>query len=351
MEIILEILKFIVFIIVTYLFMELLTNKKRNISIVGTVLVCCSSCIAFRGVINAILCGQAIILAIDKIMTSDKIVIKVIASAIIGLSAGLYNVCNPVEWSGFEQLLLFVYLAMLIWVVLKNKNMLKITKRTILSAIPCLIIGIALYMLGIRNASCIMIPPEKTETNGLIHLVSYGYSMFLPFVDTGKNIVYSSFLSIFPLSLILAIVYVYKNEKHLEFLLPMILVIVIESIWCMTGLEILGNILKFSGLYMEVCAAAVSLACVYLYIYMIANIEENIFSMRTSVKVVLGLLVLYFLIPRPDVFMTKGYMYVLAMLITLLYFLFINFADKRYQKVLLIVLTIWSVISFIPAIL
>lgn len=346
---ILEIVKFLVLVVVSYFFMQLLTNKKKSISIVGTILVCCSSCVAWRGDIVAILSGELAILALNKIITSKEFVIKISLSMWLGLSPILMAVEGN-SWLGFSNYLFIIYIAIAIWVILKNRDLYRINKQSLMRAIPCIIVAsvcgiVAMLVKG--NPARIM--PEGTENNGLMHLFSYGYSIFLPFVDTGKNIVYSSFLSLFPLSLVLAMVYVYKKEKHLEFLMPMIIAVVIESIWCMVQPEILGKIFGFSKYgYIEAATTAVSLGCIYLYIYMIANIDENVFSMKTSIKIVLGFLVLYFLVPRPDVFMSKGYMYILAMLITLLYFLFINFADERYRKVLLVVLTIWSLISFMP---
>lgn len=347
----LNLVTYLLFIIVTYFFMQLLTNKKKNISIVGTILVCCSSCVAWRGDIVAILSGELAILALNKIITSKEFIIKISLSMWLGLSPILMSLGGN-SWVGFSKYLFIIYIALSIWVILKNRDLYTLNKQSLTRAIPCILVVLFCGIVSMYVDGSYTIVPEGTESNGLMHLFSYGYSIFLPFVDTGKNIVYSSFLSLFPLSLILAMVYVYKKEKHLEFLFPMIIAIVIESIWCMLQLEILDKILGFSkAYYIEAATTAVSLGCVYLYMYMIANIDENIFSMKTSIRMVLALLVLYFFIPRPSVFMTKGYMYILAMLITLLYFLFINFADKRYQKVLLVVLTIWSLISFIPAFL
>ena len=66
---------------------------------------------------------------------------------------------------------------------------------------------------------------------------------------------------------------------------------------------------------------------------MLANIDENIFSIKTSMRMTLALLVFYFLIPKPKIFMSGGYIYALSSAITLLYFLFINFGNPKYKKV------------------
>jgi hypothetical protein len=103
--------------------------------------------------------------------------------------------------------------------------------------------------------------------------------------------------------------------------------------------------------HIKEASIAIGLACIYLYMYMLANIDENIFKLKTSIKIVLALLVLFFLVPKPTVFASKVYLYVLTMCLTVLYFLFINFADKRYQNILLVVLVLWSLISFVPVVI
>ena len=70
---ILEIAKFIILVIVSYFFMQILTNKKKNIDIIGTILVSFYSYIAWRGVSNAILFGEIIVLALYYFMNSENI--------------------------------------------------------------------------------------------------------------------------------------------------------------------------------------------------------------------------------------------------------------------------------------
>ena len=130
--------------------------------------------------------------------------------------------------------------------------------------------------------------------------------------------------------------------------MPLIIVIVLQSIYCMTKLPLFKIIGWQTTWNMSLCASAISLASVYLYMYMIANIDENIFSIKTSMRMTLALLVFYFLIPKPKIFMSGGYIYALSSAITLLYFLFINFGNPKYKKVLLVMLAIWSLISSVP---
>lgn len=354
-DLIIEIVKYIVFIITTFFFMQVITDKDKKVSIVGTLLVCASSIIAYRGVINAILCGEAIVISVNQFITNKKSIIKMLCICVIGLAIGFYHNGLHYEWMGLEILVAPIYIAIIVWTIWKNKKDFKFEKQDMVYTIIGVIIGAVLCYFGLRYYSYLHIVqtiPDDVQGNGLTHLMSYGYSMFLPFFETENNLVYSSFISIFPLSLIVAMLYVYKKEKHVEFLMPMIIILVLESVFCMTR-NGLFNIIDstsepFPMLYVQLCANAVNLGCIYMYMYMIANIDENIFSITTSMRIVLALIVFYFFIPRPEVFTSKGFLYGITAVITLLYFLFINFADPRYKKVLLWVLSIWALISSVP---
>lgn len=349
-----EVILYLALVIITYFFMEMLTDKNRKVSIVGTILVCCSSFIVYRGVPIAIILGEIALLGLDKFFVSKNKVLKVLFGVLVLVSLWFYGKTFSLEYyknyelNCFTRVIMLTYLALAVWLIIKNTENVSKYKRIALCTLPVIITIIVIvatryYYLPFANDIL-----DDNEENGLMHLFSYGYSMFLPFVELEENDIYSSFLSVFPLSLILAMVYVYKKEKHVDFFMPMIFVIVAESVFCMVRLPMLQSIGININMHFDYVAGAVGLSCIYLYIYMIANIEENIFKLADSAKIVLALLVLYFIMPRPEVFMSKGYMYAISAVITLLYFMFINFADKRYQKALLIVLVVWSLISTVP---
>lgn len=362
---IIEVIKYVLLFFSTYYFMMLITVNDKKIAKVGTIIVCLSSYLFFWGVPNAIICGQAIVLAIYHILTSEKKTTKALLTVAIGVLAGAYLGFNDGYYTGFERLLFFVYVAVTIWVILDNKTRIKFKKEELKYFIPCIVLAVLLCIgtIWIYNANVQFSPflnvdenghkvieLEETKGNGLQYLLSYGYAPFLIFTELSENLEYMSFLSIFPLSLILAMLYLYKKEKHIEFLMPMIIVITLECIFCMTKLPIFKFIGFTESLRLEVCANAVSLACIYLYIYMIANVKESVFSLTKSAKVILGFLVFYFLIPRPEAFASRGYMYSIVCIITLLYFIFINYTDSRYKRVLSVILVMWAVASFFPVI-
>ena len=283
-----------------------------------------------------ILFGELAIIALNQFIKSDNKFLKALMLVAIACVVGIFAIIDGGRLRIFRNLSLFTYLVLGLWLTLENKNKTGIVCYSVISVI------IAAVILCFDGVTPIL---EDSNGNGLTYLLSYGYSMFLPFAAIGENFMYSSFLSLFPVPLVLAMIYVYKKEKHLNFLMPMILLIVLQSVFCMSKLPIFNFIGWNVNSNIAYAASATGLTCIYLYIYMIANIEENMFKMKNAAKIALAFLVFYFLAPRPEAFMGKGYMYVLAMLVTLLYFLFIQFTDKRYKNVLLVVLSLWSIIS------
>jgi len=352
LNIILEIAKFLALLIATFYFMKVLTNEDKKLSIVGTILVCCSSFIFYKGIPMAIIFGELAIISLDKFFTIKnkylKVLFVVILFTVLWLFGAAYSCGYYTNYmvNGFTRVIHITYLALAIWLIIKNTGDLSKGKRIALCFLPIIIsvvfIIITEKFYGLIGNSILDLDNEK---NGFTHLFSYGYSMFLPFVNLEHNELYSSFLSLFPVSLIVAMIYVYKEEKHTEFFMPMIIAITLESVYCMTKVPILKIFGFDSSMYYDFFAGAIGLSCVYLYMYMLANIDEKIFSIKSAFRITIAFLIFYFLIPKPTVFNSKIYMYVLSSVIALLYFLFLNFGDSRYKKVLVVVLVIWTLIS------
>lgn len=75
MLIINNILKFIIFVFITFYACEVITDRKKRISYLGTILICFSSAIVQYindGLLEAILCGELIFISLDKLLTNSK---------------------------------------------------------------------------------------------------------------------------------------------------------------------------------------------------------------------------------------------------------------------------------------
>lgn len=337
-----NIVKLIVLVFVSFKTFQIITNNNKKISIMGSILIGVSSFVTWTFKVNTIIFGEIVIIAIEKFMKADKIKFKIGWSLAFTVASVLYILTSEIAYIVSFG---YVFLALAIWLVLKNLKEYKFNKTDlffIIIAILVITIFIILNPISEKNT--------VTGGKGVSYLFSYGYSYVLPFVETENNIAYSSFLSFFPIPILMAMIYIYKEEKHIKFIFPILIVLVVESIWCMSGFpNILSKITLFNLVPVEKCAISVGLGCIYLYIYMISNIKENFISLKTSAKIALIILVLFFFADRPDILEnSRGYMYLFSSIVTMGYFLSLNSIHKRYTNVFLWIAIIWTLVSSVP---
>lgn len=337
-----NIVKLIALFIVTFETFQIITNKNKKIAIIGSILISCSSFMVWQFACEVIIFGEIIIIAVENFMKASKIRFKIAWSLIFAFSILSYLFTNEIA---FIISFGYVFLALAIWVVLKNIKEYKFNKKDLIYIVVSILI-IAIFIL----LNPILVTDNLTGGKGIGYLFSYGYSYILPFVETENNIAYSSLLSFFPIPMIMAMIYIYKEEKHINFILPMLIVMVLESIWCMTGFpNILSKVTLLNMVSVEKCAIAVGLGSIYLYLYMIANIKENFISLKDASKITLIILVLFFMIDRPDVLEnSRGYMYLFSAILAMGYFLISNSINKKYTNVFLWIVVIWTLVSSIP---
>lgn len=75
MIVVVDILKFILFVVITFLSCEIITNHQKRISYIGTLLICFSSGIVQyinSGLLEAILACEFVLIAIDKLLENTQ---------------------------------------------------------------------------------------------------------------------------------------------------------------------------------------------------------------------------------------------------------------------------------------
>lgn len=350
--------KLIASLLITYEFFLILTDKKKYLSLVGTILVMASSFIAwwFREAIEIIALGELALIALDKFMNSKDTKWKAVWTAVFSYSAISYILVLYPAW---QVSFGYVFLSLAIWVIIKNFKNYKennYNKKIDIICLVCLLIAVivvcGIFYFTSRDAITAIIntsyPGARDETggHGIKYLFSYLYSFMLPFRQDFDVMEFASFMSFFPVPLIMGLVYLYKKEKHGEFILPLLVAIVLETVWCMSGMPaILAKFTMLNVVPVERCAVAVGLASIYLYIYMFANVEEKIFKQTHSGYIVLAILIALFFIDVPTVLNTKGNLYIFVMIEALGGFLLLNIGDKNYQKLFLGFAVIVSLVS------
>ena len=75
MVIFIDILKFILLIPITFLSCQVITNGKKRISYIGTILICFSTAVLEyinSGLVEALLFGQLIFISVDRLFSKEK---------------------------------------------------------------------------------------------------------------------------------------------------------------------------------------------------------------------------------------------------------------------------------------
>lgn len=347
------------FLLVTYEFMRLVTKDKKFLSLMGTIMICCSSFNNWCMSIDIIIVfGELLIIALDKFMLSNNNRTKVLWSAVFVYSAISYIMTLYPAWIVSFG---YVFFSLAIWVVIKNRKEYKLKKIDIACFIG-IILAIFLFGIYFYNSSYDAIQSiihssylggrEEKGGNGIKYLFSYLYSFMLPFIQNVDTMEYASFLSFFPVPIIMALIYLYKKENHIEFLMPILIALILETVWCMLGLpSVLAKITLFSIVPVERCAVSVGLGLIYLIFYMFSHIEERFVKQSHAVYIILAILALLVFIPVPVGLNTKRNLYIFAMIETLGGFLLLNIGDKNYEKTFLgfaVIVTLLSGLTINP---
>lgn len=350
-------IKFIALLLVTFEMFQIITNNKKYMSLIGTILIAFSSVISwwYGVILEIIIFGELALICIDKFMQTQKSCTKLGWSVLFAYSMVAYvGTLYPAWIISFG----YVFLALGIWIIIKNIKEYKFSKIDLLCIV--LIIGIFAVFLTrfyvlLEEALQIILntsyPGDRNERGGggIKYLFSYVYNFLLPFVETEDNMSYASMLSIFPVPIVMGLIYIYKKEKHTSFIFPMLTALILESVWCMVGFpSFLGKISLMNLVSVERCAIAVALGCIYLYMYMISNIEEKYITLINAMRITLVLLVVFAVVDKPAIFqVSKNYIYIFTIIVTLFYFLILNSTDKKYRFIFLSCVIILNLLSSI----
>lgn len=345
-------LKILATILVTYELMRIITNDKKYLSLIGTILVACSSFVNWWMSVDILVFGELAVIAFNQFMLSKNKKSKILWSTVLAYSGISYILSLYPAWIiSFG----YIFLSLAIWVIIKNRKeyQFKIFDFVCLFGIILAIAAFGMYFYhisydAIHSISHSSYPGARNEEggNGIKFLFSYLYSFMLPFGQKFNTKELGSFLSFFPIPMIIAIIYIYQKGKHINFILPLLIVLCLESIWCMTGLpNIIAKITLLNKVPVERCAVAVGLGTIYLYIYMFANVEERFIKQSHSVYIILSILILLFFIPLPNDLNTKLNLYIFIIVETIGGFLLLNIGDKKYETLFFVFAVIITLVS------
>jgi hypothetical protein len=336
-------IKFFSILLVSYELFYIITNENRNMSIIGSIVVTFSGAVQlnFGYICGSLIIGELIVVLVNKLLVSEKNT----NTYLIALGIILASYFYAFTFKSYTISFGYIFLALIIWILLKNKEKLK-DKQLRLVCIVTLILSIISAFVSNKLFGVFNNDLSFEETSGFAYLFSYLYNFLLPFNNIENKALFGNFISIFPIPMIVSLYYIYKKEKHIEFLLPITIVTVLETVFCLSGFpDSIEKITKFNLVNTARCSMAVGLANVYILFYMLGNIEERIFSLKSAITLTIITVCIVAFVPLPIAFSAKKYIYILAAEMCVLALLYYNFGDIRYKKVILGFLVLLTLIS------
>lgn len=261
----------------------ILTKRNKKVSLCGMIVITFSAAVQWWYCMQVLIWGQIVVVLVDKFMTTNKKRNKYLCALGI-LVSGLSYIFE--FYPAWQISFGYVFLALIIWILIKNIKYEKyrFTKHDVaVIVITLLCIALLLgrwYMLSKDTLAAEMntdYPGERNEVGGgALNLYSYFYNIFFPTEEYLNPCEYSSMLSLFPIPLILGLIYVIRNKKDLHFWIPMLVVGGFLSIWCVYGFpEFLAVLTKMSMSTAGRASIPLGTVCIYMLIYLIGNFEKD----------------------------------------------------------------------------
>lgn len=338
--------KFFALVLSSYELFCIITNNNKNVSVAGTIVLAFSGCIAWNFTkIDAIVLGEIITVLIYKIIKEkdlNKNILKGIA--IIGCAIGYMYTFRP-----FAISFGYLFLALIIWILVTNRKELNENKNNKILLTITIITSVIFAIFAEIFFPNVYGESSQGLTSGIDGLFSYLYNPFLPY-NTFEEIEYfGSFITMFPLPLIISLFYMYKKESHLEFLLPLTVITVLETVYCISGFpEVISKFTMLSTVGGLRVVPAVQFANLLLMFYIMENVNDLNLKMKHTIRITIVLVCILVFIKYPIMFTAKKYLYLFVCELSLLSFLFLNYSDKKYRKVFLIMLILFTLIGGVP---
>lgn len=341
------VIKFIALVLASFELFSIITNKNKKMSIAGTLVLAFSGCVMWNlERIDAIVLGEIITVLFYKIVTEINIKKMIpMMLAIVFASISYMYTFRP-----FAISFGYVFFALILWIILQNRKELKGNKNKII------VLSLTI-ILSIIGAICAEIffgnyygdYVENTLSAGISGIFTYLYTPLFGFNELENTDIWAGIISAFPIPLCLALYYMYKKEEHSEFLLPIVLVTVLETVYCISGFpDVISKFTMLSGVSAVRVVPAVQLANLFIIFYFLGNIKESLFKLKHIIRITIVAICVLAIIKYPTQFVGNGFLYLFAAELTLLTFMFLNYSDIKYQKVFLILLSLLSLISGVP---
>ena len=337
-------------IFVTYKFINILTNENKYISKFGTFFICCSSAVLARINFDLVTLGELFVIFLNKyfdyktIAKDEALVKKSTKICIVGMIVSIVSYILSSDFS-LQFSLIYIFIALSIWSILKQDK--KYWKKSfIVGGIGLVIVYCIYFLIGkYTNLYAINMSNDVTPNVGFF---SYAYSFMIPYTNFANKVSYYSLLHLFPLPLIMAGIFSFKNDnsKDDSFFLPMMAVTVFEIMMTVYFVPDIFKVLTgIKYAQMIDISFAIGLLNIYTLYYIWSNVSEKLFEKDIhSIWIILVIIVvLYYMIDLP---LSIGYKRLFIAAVTALDYLSITTYKDKYLKAtmwLFTLLTIWGI--------
>lgn len=352
--------KWISLILVAFEFFMLITNKNKKVSLLGMMLVVFSASTAWWNSTDVLFWGMLALLLIDKFLSTRNFKVKLACAVGIFISSISYVFIMYPAW---QLPFGYIYLALFIYLCIKNKEIYKLEKKDFLIIIPIVlgVIGIGLrYLLLSKDALNMTLntsyPGKRFEIggNGIKILFSYVYSYLFPFIAIDNPCELAGMLSFYPLPTILAVIYLIRNKdskKHLGFFIPLLILSVLFSVFALFKTN---NIFaKITLLYMSTgTRITIPLGFIQIllltYLISIVNKDTLIFKNLDFVKIfsiVISVIIFIIAIKTSPITFGSLKSYLLGLILLIFIYLIFTINIEKNKNLLIIGLILMAIMT------
>lgn len=347
----------IALLLVSFEFCMVISKNNKLASLLGMLLISFSASTQWWQCYNIFTWGMLAIVLFDKFMLTKKFSTKILCSIGIFISGISYIFYFYPTWQVPYG---YIYLAVLIWVVIKNWKEYKINKKDILLIIAIILaIGAILGIYFVKSADALKLitgtdyPGKRFETGGkeIKTIFSYVYSIIFPYkIDTiGNPCELSSMISFYPIPMLIALIYLVRNiktKKHFSFLIPMLIISIVYSIFMLFGVN--EMFAKITLLYMTPAgrlAVPLGFSQILLIVYMLGNFtREDIILKNEIIKkagTVLASIAIMYIALKTDMNILQNhpmYIYICGLILVYGIYQIVNINEEKNKKRLIMLL-------------
>ncbi len=352
--------------LISFEFCMLLTKKNKLVSLFGMLVITFSPAVQWwysNFIVDILIFGQLALVLIDKFMLEKKWYFRSLYILGVGFCAICYIfILYPAWMISFA----YVYLAILIWIILKNRKDFHINKIDVLSIIITIILVVlivARFFIISNEAITATLnadyPGERFEIGGNSqdNMFSYVYSIFVPLKDMINPCENSNMLSLYPMPIIIALLYLYRKRKSkdfkkiLSFLIPLLLVSILLSIWCFIPTNKIFA--KITLLYMipsHRAAIALGYIQILLIIYLINNFKDDTKLLKEKVSFILSgvfatICLIFAVKYGPSNYLGPVSGFISGTIVFILFYLMFNLNKPKYKKYFMVILSSVAILS------